>query len=182
MRGGWTCIPIVLALAAACATSGPAAKPETEPAPAAADTGVRVPLRNVAVGGDDCGVVGTFVLDSPEALTRLRQYPQCRDVPDLELADRVILGVQVGLDCNARYAFAAYRVDAERVMRVVLFSRDGGCRGMRWRDHWLELPRPPAGYRVEMTRRRLSGSGYADDGPAADSVLDALGAFPFGGP
>ena len=182
MRGGWTCVPIVLALAAACARSGAAARPEAEPAPAAADTGVRVPVRSIAVGGDDCGVVGTFVLDGPEALARLRQYPQCRDVPDLELADRVIVGVQVGLDCNARYAFAAYRVDAERVVRAVLYSRYGGCRAMRWRDHWLELPRPPAGYRIEVTRRERPAPNHGADRFAPDSVLDALGAFPIGGP
>ena len=161
---------MMIAVAAGFGATACAAKAETTPPPslvdffARADTfpalGDSVPLAWVGMGG--CTAVGEVVLNTPDDVARLRQFPRCADVPaDLDLSNRTIVGVSTRRDCSGSSSLRAYRVESESVIRVVETWRDGGSRAMCGGPfRWMAMPKLPAGWRIEILRRRLERDTY----------------------
>jgi hypothetical protein len=131
---------------------------------------VRVEMARLA-WMDACALSRDYVLDGQGALDALRKSPLCAYLPaTMDLSRNVRVGVREFVDCHAVTALVAHRSDSLRVLRVSLVVRDGGCHAMRPSDYrWVEVPRPPAGYRVEVARWERPGVGA---GP--DSVFAAL--------
>lgn len=161
---------MTITVAAGFGATACAAKADPEPAPslmalfAPADTlpalGDSVPLRWVSMDG--CRGIGAVVLNTPEDVARQRQHPECADLPaDLDLSSRTIIGVATMRDCSGFSFVRAYRIESERVIRVVETWRDGGSRAMCGGPYrWLAMSKLPPGWTVDFVRRRLERDTY----------------------
>ena len=162
----------MIAVAACFGATACAAKAEPTPATspsivdffARADTlpplGDSVPLRWVGMEG--CRGIGEVVLNTPEDVARQRERPDCAGLPaDLDLANRTIIGVATLRDCSGFSFVRAYRIEVERVIRVVETWRDGGSRAMCGGPYrWLAMSKLPPGWTVDFVRRRLERDQY----------------------
>lgn len=122
--------------------------------------GDSVPLTWIAFDG--CTAIGEVVLNTPDDVARLRQFPRCVNVPaDLDLSNRTIVGSSTRRDCSGFSFLRAYRVESESVIRVVETWRDGGSRAMCGGPfRWLAMPKLPEGWRVDFVRRRVERDTY----------------------
>ena len=77
-------------------------------------------------------------------------------MPEVDLSDRTLVGVSTWRDCAGWSTVAAYRVEDERVVRVVSTSYYGGSRAMCGGFFgWAAMPKLPPGWRVEFRRVQL---------------------------